>query len=156
MLHLMNVMIRVSEGVAIRWFNGRSNMQRALEVVADKLGLEEKHFTKESRFIGDLGADSLDRVELVMALEDEYNIEICDEDADKILTINDMLSYLKERGVPTKALTFLEEKTRVISTEHFDQNESSGNAATKYIVTFSSPVNCNWLRKALDKALEQA
>lgn len=48
------------------------------------------------------------------------------------------------------------EKTVVVHTEHFDQNESNGNAATKYIVKFNNPVNCDWLRKVLDDALEAA
>jgi acyl carrier protein len=59
------------------------------------LGVNENEVTPEAKFVDDLGADSLDLVELVMALEEEYNIEISDEDAEKILTVGDAMEYIK-------------------------------------------------------------
>lgn len=66
-------------------------------VVAEQLGVEESDITLESSFTDDLEADSLDVVELMMALEDEFNIEISDEEAAKISTIGDIVEYIKER-----------------------------------------------------------
>jgi acyl carrier protein len=61
-----------------------------------QLGVSESEVVPEAKFIDDLGADSLDLVELVMALEDEYGIEIPDEDAEKIVTVGDALKYIKD------------------------------------------------------------
>jgi acyl carrier protein len=68
---------------------------RVKEVIVDQLGVDEKEVTLEAKFIDDLGADSLDLVELVMALEEEYDIEISDEDAEKIQTVGDAIEYIK-------------------------------------------------------------
>ncbi len=66
-------------------------------VVAEQLGIDEEEITMESSFNDDLEADSLDIVELMMALEDEFKIEISDEEAGKISTIGDVVEYIKER-----------------------------------------------------------
>ena len=66
-------------------------------VVAEQLGVDESEITMESSFNDDLEADSLDIVELMMALEDEFKIEISDDDAGKISTIGDVVEYIKER-----------------------------------------------------------
>lgn len=66
-------------------------------VVAEQLGVDEEDITMESSFNDDLEADSLDIVELMMALEDEFKIEISDEEAGKISTIGDVVEYIKER-----------------------------------------------------------
>ena len=66
-------------------------------VVAEQLGVDEEENTMESSFNDDLEADSLDIVELMMALEDEFKIEISDEEAGKISTIGDVVEYIKER-----------------------------------------------------------
>ncbi len=66
-------------------------------VVAEQLGVDEGDITMESSFNDDLEADSLDIVELMMALEDEFKIEISDEEAGKISTIGDVVEYIKER-----------------------------------------------------------
>jgi acyl carrier protein len=66
-------------------------------IVAEQLGVSEDEVTPEASFTDDLGADSLDIVELVMAIEEEYGIEIPDDDAEKIQTIQDAITYIEER-----------------------------------------------------------
>lgn len=72
--------------------------ERVKKIVADQLGVKEEEITMEASFVDDLGADSLDTVELVMALEDEFGIEIPDEDAEKIETIQDAINYINEHS----------------------------------------------------------
>jgi len=67
---------------------------RVKKIVVEHLGVEEDKVSEGASFIDDLGADSLDTVELVMALEEEFDVEIPDEDAEKIATVNDAISYL--------------------------------------------------------------
>ena len=69
--------------------------QRVKKIVAEQLGVNEADVKNESSFVNDLGADSLDTVELVMALEEEFNIEISDEDAEKITTVKDAVQYIE-------------------------------------------------------------
>lgn len=66
------------------------------ERVSDILGVDSEEVTMESSFIDDLGADSLDIVELIMALEEDFDIEIPDEEAEKIQTVGDVTNYIKE------------------------------------------------------------
>jgi acyl carrier protein len=68
---------------------------RVKEIIADKLSLDADEITMEASFIDDLGADSLDIVELIMALEDEFDMEIPDEDAEKISTVADVVEYIR-------------------------------------------------------------
>ena len=68
---------------------------RVKEIVIEQLGVNEDEVTPEASFLEDLGADSLDIVELVMALEEEYELEISDEDADSIKTVQDVVSYIE-------------------------------------------------------------
>ena len=70
---------------------------KVIKIIAEKLGIDESEVKPEASFIDDLGADSLDIVELVMELEEEYGIEIPDEDAEKIKTVQDAIDYIKER-----------------------------------------------------------
>ncbi|MGE5189097.1 MAG: acyl carrier protein [Gemmatimonadota bacterium] len=69
--------------------------KRVKEIVAEQLGRDVNEVTNEASFIDDLGADSLDIVELVMAMEDEFGIEIPDEEAEKIKTVKDVIEYIK-------------------------------------------------------------
>ncbi|MGE4547039.1 MAG: acyl carrier protein [Desulfurella sp.] len=65
------------------------------EIIKEQLGVEEEEIKPEAKFIEDLGADSLDTVELVMAMEEKFGIEIPDSDAEKILTVQDAISYVE-------------------------------------------------------------
>lgn len=65
------------------------------EIIVDQLGVEPEDVKPEASFIDDLGADSLDIVELIMALEEEFNLEIPDEDAEKFPTVGDVVEYIK-------------------------------------------------------------
>jgi len=69
--------------------------KKVKEIVAEQLGKDANEVTNEASFIDDLGADSLDIVELVMAMEDEFGIEIPDEEAEKIKTVKDVIEYIK-------------------------------------------------------------
>jgi acyl carrier protein len=71
--------------------------EKVKEIIVEKLGVSADEVTLEAIFIDDLGADSLDTVELVMAFEEEFGIEIPDEDAEKILTVNDAVEYIDEK-----------------------------------------------------------
>ena len=71
--------------------------EKVKEIIVDQLGVDEKQVIAEASFIDDLGADSLDTVELVMALEEEFDIEIPDEEAEKIATVKDATSYINSR-----------------------------------------------------------
>lgn len=69
--------------------------EKVKQIIADKLSLEEDEITMEASFIDDLGADSLDIVELIMALEDEFDMEIPDEEVENISTVADVVEYIK-------------------------------------------------------------
>ncbi len=66
------------------------------EIIVEQLGVAETAVTPEASFIDDLGADSLDIVELIMALEEEFDLEIPDSDAEKVVTVSDVVDYIKE------------------------------------------------------------
>ncbi len=75
-----------------------SNIEAQVKsIVAEQLGGKEDEVTSDASFVDDLGADSLDTVELVMALEEEFECEIPDEDAEKITTVQQAIDYIKER-----------------------------------------------------------
>lgn len=71
--------------------------ERVKKIITDQLGVEESEVTMTASFINDLGADSLDTVELVMALEEEFNLEIPDEEAEKLDTVGKVINYIKQR-----------------------------------------------------------
>jgi acyl carrier protein len=70
--------------------------RRVIEIIVEQLGVSEEEVILEASFIDDLGADSLDLVELIMAMEEEFGIEISDEDAEKIKTVQDVVNYISE------------------------------------------------------------
>ena len=70
--------------------------RRVIEIIVEQLGVGEDEVTPEASFIDDLGADSLDLVELIMAMEEEFSLEISDEDAEKIQTVQDVVNYITE------------------------------------------------------------
>ena len=74
-------------------------MERVFEIIEDQLHLNGIEITEDSSFKDDLGADSLDLFELVMAFEEEYGVEIPSEDLEKITTVGDIVEYMKSKGV---------------------------------------------------------
>ncbi len=74
-------------------------LEKMKEIIAEQLNVDAETITAESSFKEDLGADSLDLFELVMALEDEYSVEIPSEDLEQLTTVNKVMDYLKEKGV---------------------------------------------------------
>ncbi len=70
--------------------------ERVKQIVAEQLGVDEEQVTAQAAFMDDLGADSLDTVELVMALEEEFDVEISDEDAEKIQKVQDAVDYINK------------------------------------------------------------
>ena len=75
---------------------------RVKKIIVDQLGVEEELVTAEASFVDDLGADSLDTVELVMALEEEFGIEIPDEDAEKITRVKEAVDYIEKHAEKSK------------------------------------------------------
>jgi len=71
-------------------------IDRVKKIIVDQLGVDTNKITEESSFVDDLGADSLDIVELIMAFEEEFDVEIPDEDAEKIRTVGDAIKYLNK------------------------------------------------------------
>ena len=74
-------------------------LEKLKSMIAEQLSINEAEINAESNFKDDLGADSLDLFELVMSLEEEYGVEIPSEDLEKIATVNDVMEYLKAKGV---------------------------------------------------------
>lgn len=72
--------------------------EKVRKIIAEQLGIEEDEITMESSFIDDLGADSLDIVELIMALEEEFDLEIPESEAEKITTVGDVVEYIKNNS----------------------------------------------------------
>ena len=71
--------------------------ERVVEIVAEQMGVDKSQITRETSFVNDLGADSLDTVELVMEFEDEFDISVPDEDAEKIQTVGQAIDYVEAR-----------------------------------------------------------
>ncbi|MBQ9914843.1 MAG: acyl carrier protein [Clostridia bacterium] len=69
--------------------------EKIVKIISEQLGVDEASITKETAFVDDLGADSLDVVELIMAMEEEFDMEIADGEADSIKTVGDVLDYIK-------------------------------------------------------------
>ena len=73
------------------------NLTKIKEIIIDKLGIEESKITSDARFLEDLGADSLDTVELIMQFEEEFDIEISDEDAEELTTVGNSINYINTK-----------------------------------------------------------
>jgi len=73
--------------------------EKIKSIIAEQLGVKAEEVTPQASFIDDLGADSLDTVELIMALEEEFSVEIPDEDAEKMTTVGDAVKYIEEKAV---------------------------------------------------------
>ena len=74
------------------------DVSKVIDIVAEQLNVDKDEVTEDASFVEDLGADSLDQVELVMRLEEEFGIEIPDEDAEKITRVKEAISYIEEHG----------------------------------------------------------
>jgi acyl carrier protein len=72
--------------------------EKVIDIIVDKLGVERSEVTPEAVFVDDLGADSLDLVELIMAMEEEFGFEIADEEAEKLRTVQDVINFIKARS----------------------------------------------------------
>ena len=72
--------------------------EKVIDIIVDKLGVERSEVTPEAVFVDDLGADSLDLVELIMAMEEEFGMEIADEEAEKLRTVQDVISFITARA----------------------------------------------------------
>jgi acyl carrier protein len=77
-------------------------VEKVKQLISEQLGVDEAEVTPSASFVDDLGADSLDQVELVMALEEAYDLEISDADAEKILTVQDAISYVEKHAKVSK------------------------------------------------------
>ena len=73
------------------------NFDKLKEILVDVLGVKEEDIKAESKFVDDLGADSLDLVELIMSFEDKFSVEISDEQAEKLVTVKDALDYIESQ-----------------------------------------------------------
>ncbi len=71
--------------------------EKVIDIVADKLGVDRSEVTPEAVFVDDLGADSLDLVELIMAMEEEFGFEIADEEAEKMRSVQDVINFIQAR-----------------------------------------------------------
>jgi acyl carrier protein len=75
-----------------------ANEEKVIDIIVDKLGVDRSEVTPEAVFVDDLGADSLDLVELIMAMEEEFGFEIADEEAEKMRTVQDVISFIQARA----------------------------------------------------------
>jgi acyl carrier protein len=76
--------------------------ERVTQIIVDQLGVEPSEVVPEASFVDDLGADSLDRVELIMAFEENFDMEIPDDDAEKIVTVQDAIAYIQKNAKSVK------------------------------------------------------
>lgn len=76
----------------------KSIEEKVKDIIVEQLGVNAEQVTPTAKFIEDLGADSLDTVELVMAFEEEFNVEVPDEEAEKLQTVGDVVKYIEEKG----------------------------------------------------------
>ena len=81
----------------------KESVEKVKRIIAEQLGVDEGEVTPSASFVDDLGADSLDQVELVMALEEAFDVEIPDEDAEKIRTVQDAIDYIDKHAKVSKS-----------------------------------------------------
>ena len=82
--------------------DGKAVVEKVKQIIGEQLGVDESEVTPSASFVDDLGADSLDQVELVMALEEAFSVEIPDEDAEKIRTVKDAIDYIEKHAKVAK------------------------------------------------------
>ena len=82
--------------------DGKAVVEKVKQIIGEQLGVDESEVTPSASFVDDLGADSLDQVELVMALEEAFSVEIPDEDAEKIRTVKDAIEYVEKHAKVAK------------------------------------------------------
>ena len=80
----------------------KKSIEKVKQIITEQLGVDESEVTPSASFVDDLGADSLDQVELVMALEEAFDVEIPDEDAEKIRTVQDAIDYIEKHAKVSK------------------------------------------------------
>ena len=91
-----NIKLTDTRGGELITMSSEEVFEKVKAIIVEQLGVTETTVTMEASFIDDLGADSLDIVELIMALEEEFDIEIPDADAEKVVTVGDVVDYIKE------------------------------------------------------------
>lgn len=91
-----NIILTDTRGGELITMSSEEVFEKVKAIIVEQLGVTETTVTMEASFIDDLGADSLDIVELIMALEEEFDIEIPDADAEKVVTVGDVVDYIKE------------------------------------------------------------
>ena len=91
-----NRTFRHLRGGELKKMSSEEILEKVKNIIVEQLGVTEANVTLEASFIDDLGADSLDIVELIMAIEEEFDIEIPDADAEKVVTVGDVVDYIKE------------------------------------------------------------
>ena len=102
------------------------------KIVADHLGIDEAKVTDESSFIDDLGADSLDTVELVMAFEEEFGSEISDSEAEKILTVGDAIKFIENKS-PVSIVVYFCQESNKIKRQILMPNKNKVKDASEYV-----------------------
>ena len=88
---------RTPKGARI-FYGGKTIEEKVKDIIVEQLGVNPEQVTPQAKFIEDLGADSLDTVELVMAFEEEFNVEVPDEEAEKLQTVGDVIKYIEDKG----------------------------------------------------------
>ena len=94
-MYVINLYTKLGGGELLK-MSSEEIFDKVKEIIVEQLGVAENTVTMEASFIDDLGADSLDIVELIMALEEEFDLEIPDGDAEKIVSVSDVVDYIKE------------------------------------------------------------
>lgn len=89
-------------GIDLMAIDSKATVEKVKQIIGEQLGVDESEVTPSASFVDDLGADSLDQVELVMALEEAFSVEIPDEDAEKIRTVQDAIDYVEKHARAAK------------------------------------------------------